>query len=283
MNETGQLLLFWDYDTGWGADRSRAPGGPKAWGPLEFTETERLLELHAEYEVPACFAVVGSAALPGDRPYHDPNQIRRIHAAGHEVGSHALRHEWLPGLRRAEVLESLKVSRENLEQCIGAAVTAFVPPYNQPFDHPPKLSISLSERRSGSPERMSLGPLCETLRDTGYRFCRVAYRSALRRVRDRFARRRVEGPVRLQRIGGLWCARLNTPGGFDAESQEMVVRVAERGGVAVVYGHPHSLHSGNSQDEKHFVPFLRLVRDLKRAGRLRVVLPRDLVAAEGAR
>lgn len=281
MNDSGELLLFWDYDTAWGADRSRAPGGPKAWGPLEFTETERLLELHAEYEVPACFAVVGAAALAGERPYHDPAQIRRIHAAGHEVGSHALRHEWLPGLRRAEVLESLRVSRESLEQCVGAAVTAFVPPYNQPFDFPRKLSISLSERRTGSPERMSLGPLCQALRETGYRFCRVAYRSALQRVRDRLVRRRVEKPVRPEWIAGLLCARLNTPGGFDSESQELVVRTANQGGLAVVYGHPHSLHSGNSQDEKHFLQFLSLVRDLRRSRRLRVVLPREIVAAAG--
>src|SRR5262249_26670813 len=90
------LVVFWDYDTAWGADRSREPGGPKSWGPLEFEHTERLLELHAEHGVPACFAVVGAAALPGERPYHDPGQIRRIAAAGHEIGSHSFRHEWLP-------------------------------------------------------------------------------------------------------------------------------------------------------------------------------------------
>lgn len=281
MNEAGELLLFWDYDTAWGADRSRGSRGPQTWGPLEFTETERLLELHAEYDVPACFAVVGAAALSGERPYHDPAQIRKIHAAGHEVGSHALRHEWLPGLRRAEVLESLRVSRETLEQCIGAAVTAFVPPFNQPFDFPERLSISLSERRAGSPERMSLGPLCAALRETGYRFGRVAYRSALQRLRDRLAGRRIEKPVRPEWIAGLLCARLNTPGGFDSDAQEIVMRAAEGGGLAVVYGHPHSLHSGNSQDEKHLLRFLGLVRDLRRSRGLRVVLPRQIVAAAG--
>src|ERR1700752_3269800 len=82
------VLFFWDYDTQWGADRSRANGGPKSWGEFEFENTDRILELHQEFGVNACFAVVGAAALPGERPYHDPNQIRRIHAAGHEVGSH---------------------------------------------------------------------------------------------------------------------------------------------------------------------------------------------------
>ena len=107
-----ELLFFWDYDTQWGADRSRLPGGPKSWGALEFPNTERLLELHAEHGVPACFAVVGSAALSGERPYHDPAQVRRIHAAGHEIGSHSHRHEWLPGLDGAALRETLAASRD---------------------------------------------------------------------------------------------------------------------------------------------------------------------------
>ena len=45
---TGRLLLFWDYDTQWGADRSRSGNGPKAWGEDEFVNTERLLPLLAE-------------------------------------------------------------------------------------------------------------------------------------------------------------------------------------------------------------------------------------------
>ncbi len=277
-----RLLVFWDYDTQWGGDRSRSPGGPKDWGPLEFTATERLLELHAEYGVPACFAVVGAAALPGERPYHDPAQIRRIHAAGHEVGSHAMRHEWLPGLSRAEVRETLRSSRDALEQCVGAPVRAFVPPYNQPFDDPRRLSISLSERRDGSPERMTLTELCGCLAETGYRFARVAYRPAPLRIAEKLSGRRLDAPYDPVRIGGILCARLNTGGGFDQATTGVVRRALGTGKVVVVYGHPHSLPSSNSQGEPHFVRFLAEVRDWIRAGRLSVVLPRDLLATEEA-
>ena len=62
-----RCVLFWDYDTQWGADRSRGGGTPKAWGMAEFDNTERLLELHARFNIPACFAIVGAAALPGGR------------------------------------------------------------------------------------------------------------------------------------------------------------------------------------------------------------------------
>jgi peptidoglycan/xylan/chitin deacetylase (PgdA/CDA1 family) len=276
----GTLLLFWDYDTQWGADRSRSGGGPKDWGSLEFTNTERLLELHAEFGIPACFAVVGAAALAGERPYHDPDQVRRIHAAGHEVGSHAFRHEWLPALGRAVLRESLAASRDALEQCIGGRVFTFVPPFNQPFDYLGGGSVSLAERREVPGNRTDLPRLCEALRETGFRLARVAYRPIPQRLAERLAGRRLDRPARLKAIRGLTCVRLNTPGGFDAPAVAMVERVAREGGIAVVYGHPHSLQGGGPQDERHLAPFLERVRTLAREGLLRIALPRDLLAGD---
>jgi len=57
----------------------------------------------------------------------------------------------------------------------------------------------------------------------------------------------------------------------------MLVRCSEVGGIAVVYGHPHSLRSGNSQDARHLLPFLKIVDDLRRAGRVLPLRPRDLL------
>ena len=272
------LLFFWDYDTQWGADRSRAPGGPKDWGPLEFENTELLLDLHNEYDVPACFAVVGAAALPGKRPYHDPSQIRRIHAAGHEVGSHAFRHEWLPGLNRLELTETLRRSKDALEQCVGAPVISFVPPYNQPFDYFKRGSVSLSERRGAGRERTDLGRLCDALGEIGYRFCRVSYRPVFQRVTERLLKRRCDRPSRRESIADISCVRLNTPGGFNEPAIEMLNRCAATGGLVVVYGHPHSLLSGGPQDKSHLVPFLQRVRDLRQAGQLEVLLPSSIAS-----
>jgi peptidoglycan/xylan/chitin deacetylase (PgdA/CDA1 family) len=278
MSATGQarLMLFWDYDAQWGAERSRTPGGPKTWGPLEFPCTQRLLRLLDDHQVRACFAVVGSVALPGAAPYHYPDQIREIHAAGHEIASHSHRHEWLPGLDRHALRETLRSSKAALEDCIGDAVHAFVPPYNQPFDYPARQSISLSERREAGRTRTDVGRLCEALCETGYRFSRLAYRPILQRIAEWCVGRRLDRPSRLERIGGVHCVRLNTPGGFDQPMQEMVDRSIERGGLIVAYGHPHSLYAGNSQDERHLLPFLRRIVDHRRAGRLEVVLPSDL-------
>ena len=277
-----ELLFFWDYDTQWGGDRSRLPGGPKSWGALEFSNTERLLELHGEYEVPACFAAVGSAALPGERPYHDPAQIRRIHAAGHEIGSHSHRHEWLPGLDRRALRETLQASKDALEQCIGAPVTTFVPPWNQPFDYPRGFSFSLSERREGGAHRTGLVRLCETLAETGYRFCRVAYRPMHQRLAEMVVRRRIEQLGRVEEIRGVSCARLNTPGGFGRHTVEVLDRAVRRGGLTVVYGHPHSLTLGNSQDERHLAPFLQRVAAMVKSGHLKVSLPREAIVQGAA-
>lgn len=278
----GRLLCFWDYDTQWGSDADRARGCRSATGlgHLEFEATERLLDIHAEYRVPACFAVVGAAALPGERPYHDPAQIRRLHAAGHEIASHAQRHEWLPGLSPGALDDTVRLSKHALEQCIGAPVTTFVPPYNQPFDYPAAGSFSMSERRAVRRARIGLERLCMALAATGYRFCRVGYRPLDLRLLDCLRGGRVDRPARLERIAGVMCVRLNTPGGFAAEALAILRACARHGGIAVVYGHPHSIASGNSQDESYLRPFLAEVNRLRGDHGLQVVLPRELRAEE---
>ena len=277
MARSAAIIFFWDYDTQWGADRSRSPGGAKDWGKLEFENTEQLLDLHAQYDIAACFAVVGAAALPGERPYHDPAQIRRIHSAGHEVGSHAFKHEWLPGLNRHALLESLRRSKDALEQCVGAPVISFIPPYNQPFDYIKKGSFSLSERRECGRERTDLRCLCDALAETGYQFCRVSYRPLSQRLAERLVGRRLDRPARREKIADITCVRLNTPGGFNAPAMEMLNRCSDIGGLVVVYGHPHSLLSGGIQDQTHLVPFLERVNQLRKEGRLEVRLPADIV------
>jgi len=242
----------------------------------EFDNTERLLELHARFNIPACFAIVGAAALPGGRPYHDPGQLRRIHAHGHEIASHSFRHEWLPGLGRRALLETLRDSKDALEQCVGAAVMTFVPPYNQPFDYPRQRSFSLSERREAGHDRVDLPRLCNALEETGYRVCRVGYRPLYQRFLEGLTRRSFDRPVSPEIIAGVTCIRLNTPNGFSAGSAAVVTRCVERGGIAVVSGHPHSLRTGNTQDERWLIPFLQRLHSLNQQGVLDLCLPTQL-------
>lgn len=272
---TLKIMIFWDYDTQWGADRSRL-GGPKDWGRLEFENTDRLLDLHNRYQVPACFAVVGAAALPGARPYHDPVQIRALHAAGHEVGSHTLYHEWLPALNPIELRQTLRDSKDALEQCTGAPVTAFVPPYNQPFDFARRGSISLSERRAVRRARTDIPALCRALRETGYQFARISYRTPAERLKAMWGH---NGPreAEPETVEGITCLRLNHPAGFRGkllEALETDHHPKDR--YLVAYGHPHSLRMGTAQDEQYLEPFLRAVHEKVCAGQAEVILPRQL-------
>jgi hypothetical protein len=75
--------------------------------------------------------------------------------------------------------------------------------------------------------------------------------------------------------------RLNTAGGFADDALALLERTARTGGIAVVYGHPHSLHAGNTQDERWLVPFLERVQKLRAEGRIEPILPR-MVLQEAA-
>ena len=269
----GRLVVFWDYDTQWGADADAARGLLPAPGALEFECTDRLLALHDTFGIAACLAVVGAAALPGTRPYHDPAQIRRIHDAGHEVASHSFAHEWLPGLNAPALRTTLRDSRDALAQCIGADVTTFVPPYNQPFDFLMRGAPSRSERRACRTDRTDVPALCDALVETGYRSCRLAYHTLLDRARAGWGRPAVDrAPADVR---GVHCWRLRAPCGFAEPVRAMLRDTADRGTVLVVYGHPHSIGAANAQHESHLVPFLREAQALVAAGRLAVVLPRE--------
>jgi GT2 family glycosyltransferase len=286
------VMFFWDYDTQWGADRSRMQRG-RDWGYLEFPGTDELLDLHARFGVPACFAVVGAAALPGERPYHDPKQIQRIHAAGHEIASHAFKHEWLPGLNRRALLRTLRDSKDALEQCIGAPVVSFVPPFNQPFHYVRGWSFSVSELREAGVHHITLDRLCDALRETGYRFCRVAYAPLTERAAEVADMLRGHGrahgsevafrPGPPVTIAGITCVRVGPCGFGTARVSELYRRASRRerhARVVALYGHPHSIRSGDiNQSIDALKPTMAMVGEWMREGTVRCVRPSELVAS----
>jgi hypothetical protein len=277
--KVGKLILFWDYDTQWGADRSRSINGQNHWGHLEFENTARLLELLSRYEVPVCFAVVAAAALPGQRPYHDPQQIRLISNLGHEVASHSMYHDWLPGIGYSELVRTLRESRDILEQCTGRPVISFVPPYNQPFDYLYKGSISFTERRLVPKDRIDLPRLCTGLRQAGFLFSRISYATLEERIWGKVFKKDHGFLSKPEKINGILCIRLRSSAGFQQGTFSMLEECAKTGKYLVIYGHPHSLLADNAQNERYLISFLRKVKQLVSAGRIKVTLPRELVLA----
>lgn len=87
------------------------------------SNTARLLDLFAAHDATATFFFLGEVAE------RYPQLVRRVAAAGHEIGSHGYRHvkvsEMTRGEFRADVARSLRV----LEELIGQPVRGYRAPY----------------------------------------------------------------------------------------------------------------------------------------------------------
>ncbi|MBL1103309.1 polysaccharide deacetylase family protein [Streptomyces sp. 5-8] len=85
--------------------------------------TRRILEILDRYGVRATFFCVGHhvAALP--------DEVRRIAAAGHELGNHSWSHPFLPDLTPDQLREQLDRTTEAVARVTGEAPALFRPPY----------------------------------------------------------------------------------------------------------------------------------------------------------
>lgn len=84
--------------------------------------TERVLDLLAKASSRATFFVLGWVAR------RQPGLVRRIAAAGHEVGCHGDLHRRAFSMTAGEFRADLRAARASLEDASGAAVTAFRAP-----------------------------------------------------------------------------------------------------------------------------------------------------------
>ncbi|MGC4925915.1 polysaccharide deacetylase family protein [Streptomyces cyaneofuscatus] len=85
--------------------------------------TRQVVEILGRYGARATFFCVGHhvAALP--------DEVRRIAAAGHELGNHSWSHPFLPDLTPGQLREQLDRTGEELARVTGAAPAWFRPPY----------------------------------------------------------------------------------------------------------------------------------------------------------
>ncbi len=90
--------------------------------PLVQAQTERVLALLAHAGVHATFFVLGEVAQD------NPQLVRTIAEAGHEVGCHGWTHDLLADLGAARLRSDLERARRTLQDLSGQAVTAFRAP-----------------------------------------------------------------------------------------------------------------------------------------------------------
>ena len=87
------------------------------------TEVERVLELLAAANVRATFFVLGDVVR------RHPTLVRRIAAAGHEIGSHGYAHVKVASQTPDEFADDVRRSRALLEDALGAAIAGYRAPY----------------------------------------------------------------------------------------------------------------------------------------------------------
>jgi peptidoglycan/xylan/chitin deacetylase (PgdA/CDA1 family) len=255
------IMLIWDYDTptGYAVSHQSRHADPMS----EYRATDRILNLLAEYGIVSTFACVGEAAEPGPLPYHNPGQIRTIHAAGHEIASHSHGHELIPALTIDQLHQTLRRSKAALEDCIGHEVIGFVPPWNRPFHHPQWLSFSLQDWRAGGGRwRHSVFSLCAALQQCGYKWVRIAsgniWRSLLVRLFPK--RQRLPRPRQAVRYHGVTALPIGYFG-YDKPLVDWLTGSTGAHQTLVVYAHPHGITHNNAQHWQHLVGFVSWIHD----------------------
>lgn len=91
-----------------------------AWGN---DDTETLINILKEYDVPATFFVVGAWV---DKY---PESVKQLHDAGHKIGNHSDTHPNMPNLSAEEIETELKNCNEKIKNVTGEDVTVFRCPY----------------------------------------------------------------------------------------------------------------------------------------------------------
>lgn len=92
------------------------------WPRMEYRaerSTDRLLEMFARRDIKATFFVLGWVTQK------NPELVRRIHAAGHEVACHGLTHELVYRQTPEVFREETAISKKMLEDTIGARVYGY--------------------------------------------------------------------------------------------------------------------------------------------------------------
>ncbi len=261
-----KLAISFDYDS---PEGYRNSFGMQGWREdADQQGTEALLRVLSDHDAAATFGVVGRAALDGRPPEHCPEQIRAIHAAGHEVASHSMYHRFLPPMRRRELFEDAAGSRRALENCIGAPVRGFIPPFNRPMHFPQRRAISVSEMlglHGRGRGRQSLGSLLGVLGEAGFGWSRVSFEDKLERIFGRAA----AGPAQPFVYRGVVAIPLHSTG-FGEATAALVRRYLATALTLAIYGHPNQALENNDQSAAMLDRFLADFAGERRGGRLQL-------------
>jgi peptidoglycan/xylan/chitin deacetylase (PgdA/CDA1 family) len=237
-------------------------------GNADYEGAGILMSVLRKHDVKATFGIVGQAALPGEPPDHCQEQIRAIHAAGHEIASHSMHHRFIPPMRDEQLIEDLTASKNALESCSGARVVGFIPPFNRPSHFPGGGAFSISEwlgldRRGRG--RQSVGSMLRNLDVAGYDWSGVSFQSKFDQVGRRLGITAERPPMQPFVYNKVVAIPLHQTG-FGIPARNLVRRWLKSDCTLTVYGHPNQALSANGQNAKELDGFLAEFRAEREAG-----------------
>ena len=109
-------------------------------GPSEWTDA--ILERLALHGARSTFFVIGAAIKGSERE----ETLKRVVAAGGELGNHTFLHLALAGLRREDVRDELRRTSSEIERVTGAPPRYWRPPYLQPTPEASAAAVELELR-----------------------------------------------------------------------------------------------------------------------------------------
>jgi len=104
--ETDKKQIAISFDAAWGND-----------------DTQQLIDILAEYKVPATFFVVGAWV---DKY---PESVKALHDAGHQIQNHSNTHPHMPQLSREQMIDEIESCNQKIESITGVCPTLLRPPY----------------------------------------------------------------------------------------------------------------------------------------------------------
>ena len=104
--ETDKKQVAISFDAAWGND-----------------DTETLINILAEHDVPATFFVVGAWV---DKY---PESVKQLSDAGHQIQNHSNTHPHLPQLSKAQIIDEIESCNKKIEAITGVCPTLLRAPY----------------------------------------------------------------------------------------------------------------------------------------------------------
>ena len=104
--ETDKKQVAISFDAAWGND-----------------DTQQLINILGEYNVPATFFVVGAWV---DKY---PESVKALSDAGHQIQNHSNTHPHLPQLSKGQIADEIKACNDKIKSVTGVEPTLLRPPY----------------------------------------------------------------------------------------------------------------------------------------------------------